>query len=221
MAEHAKAFVVLKTALMSSPVLKGPKYNGSSFTITTDGCKDGFAGVLTQRFQWTSLHSNTHTQTHPIAFASKCTSDSESCYKPYLLEFTALKYSLDKFSDTIAGYPVEVKTDCLALWDTILNNKLNATHARWLDGIMGHNIRNHPNALLWPHKVCSISLTTVGTVVLCHIAIAQHCLHCCQPFGCSLYRPPHMVRSLLGLYDQSNSTRLWQKKRRSFFCTRP
>ena len=34
-AEHAKAFVVLKTALTSSPVLKGPKYDGSSFTVTT------------------------------------------------------------------------------------------------------------------------------------------------------------------------------------------
>ena len=129
MAEHAKAFVVLKTVLMSSPVLKGPKYDGSSFTITTDGCKDGFVGVLTQCFQWTSSCGNTHTQTHPIAFTSKCTSDSESRYKPYLLEFAALKYSLDKFSDTKASYPVEVKMDCLALRDTILNKKLNATHA--------------------------------------------------------------------------------------------
>ena len=149
-AEHAKAFVVLKTALMSSPVLKGPKYDGSSFTVTTDGCKDSFVGVLTQCFQWTSSRGNTHTQTHPIAFASKCTSDSESHYKPYLLEFAALKYSLDKFSDTIAGYLVEVETDCLALQDTILNNKLNATHAWWLDGIMGHNIvdiHHHPGCL--------------------------------------------------------------------------
>ena len=118
---------MLKTALTSSPVLKGPKYNGSSFTITTDGCKDGFVGVLTQRFQWTSSCGNTHTQTHPITFASKCTSDSES-----------------------HGYPVEVKMDCLALQDTILNNKLNTTHARWLDGIMGHNIVDichHPGHL--------------------------------------------------------------------------
>ena len=78
MAEHAKAFVVLKAALTSSPVLKGPKYDSSSFTVTTDGCKDGFAGVLTQCFQWTSSHGTIHTQMHPIAFASKRTSDSES-----------------------------------------------------------------------------------------------------------------------------------------------
>ena len=140
MAEHAKAFVVLKAAFTNSPVLKGPKYDSSSFTITTDGCKDGFAGVLTQCFQWTSSRGTIHTQTHPITFASKRTSDSESRYKPYLLEFATLKFSLDKFSDTIAGYPVEIEMDCQALRDTISNNKLNATHTRWLDGIMGHNI---------------------------------------------------------------------------------
>ena len=50
--EHDKVFVTLKIALTNSPVLKGPKYNGSSFTVTTDRCKDGFAGVLTQRFEW-------------------------------------------------------------------------------------------------------------------------------------------------------------------------
>jgi hypothetical protein len=52
----------------------------------------------------------------------------------------ALKHSLDKFSDAIGGYPVEIETDCQALRDTIINNKMNATHARWLDGIMGHHI---------------------------------------------------------------------------------
>ena len=62
-----------------------------------------------------------------------------------MLEFAALKFSLDKFSDTIAGYPVEIEMDCQALRDTISNNKLNVTHARWLDGIMGHNIIDIPH----------------------------------------------------------------------------
>ena len=52
--EHNKAFIILKTALTSAPVLKGPKYNGTSFIVTTDGCKDGFDGVLSQQFEWTS-----------------------------------------------------------------------------------------------------------------------------------------------------------------------
>jgi hypothetical protein len=115
--------------------------------VTTDGCKDGFAGILSQRFKWEDKRGVTHTRIHPIAFASKRTSDSESRYQPYLLEFATLKFSLDKFTNVIGGYPIEIKTNCKALHDTIINNKLNATHACWLDGIMGHHIvdcRNHP-----------------------------------------------------------------------------
>ena len=46
---------------------------------------------------------------HPIAFASKRTSTSEKKYKPFLLEFAALKFSLDKFSDIVYGYPIKIK----------------------------------------------------------------------------------------------------------------
>ena len=138
--EHDKAFVVLKTALTSAPVLKGLKYDGTSFIVTTDGCKDGFAGILSQQFEWTSPKLKTQTCVHPIVFASKHTSEAESWYKPYLLEFAALRFSLNKFADTISGYPGELETDCQALRDTIINNNLNSTHAQWLDGIMGHNI---------------------------------------------------------------------------------
>jgi hypothetical protein len=77
---------------------------------------------------------------HPIAFASKRTSKSEEKYKPFLLEFAALKFGLDKFSDTIWGFPVEIETDCQALRDHLLNDKLSATHARWRDGILAHQI---------------------------------------------------------------------------------
>jgi hypothetical protein len=112
---HNKAFIVLKVALSSAPVVKSPKYDGSHFIVTTDGCKDGFAGVLSQGFSWVDQKGNTHNRIHPIAFASKRTSDAETRYQPYLLEFAALKYSLDKFSDVIGGYPVEIETDCQAL----------------------------------------------------------------------------------------------------------
>jgi len=33
-------------------MVKGPKYDRSHFIVTTDGCKDGFARVLAQRFEW-------------------------------------------------------------------------------------------------------------------------------------------------------------------------
>lgn len=53
---------------------------------------------------------------HPIAYASKHTSLSEAHYKPFLLEFAALKFTLDKF-DIIWGFPIEIETDCQALRD--------------------------------------------------------------------------------------------------------
>lgn len=77
---------------------------------------------------------------HPIAFASKRTSLAESHYKPFLLEFAALKFSFNKFSDIVYGYPVEVETDCQALCDVLMSDKLNATHARWRDGVLAYNI---------------------------------------------------------------------------------
>jgi hypothetical protein len=123
--------MAVKVALTSAPIVKGPKYNG---------CKDGFGWIISQHFKWEDKQGATHTQIHPIAFASKQTSDSESHYQPYLLEFAALKFSLDKLFNVIGGCHVEIETDCKALCDTIVNNKLNATHTGWLDGIMGHHI---------------------------------------------------------------------------------
>ena len=64
----------------------------------------------------------------------------ESQYKPFLLEFMVLKFTFNKFSDIIYGYPVEVEMDCQALRDILLSNKLIVTHAQWQDGVLAHNI---------------------------------------------------------------------------------
>ena len=138
--EHTKAFIALKAAMTAEPVLKGPKWDGTPFIVTTDGCKDAFGAVLTQRFETVLPSGKVVTRLHPIAFASKRTSKSEEKYKPFLLEFAALKFALDKFSDTIWGFPVEIETDCQALRDHLLNDKLSSTHARWREGILAHQI---------------------------------------------------------------------------------
>ena len=80
------------------------------------------------------------TRLHSIGFASKRTFTSEEKYKPFLLEFVALKYSFDKFADIMYGYPVEVEMDCQALCDILLSNKLSATHTHWRDRVLAHNI---------------------------------------------------------------------------------
>ena len=138
--EHTRAFIALKAAMTAEPVLKGPKWDGTPFIVTTDGCKDAFGAVLAQRFETVLPSGKVVTRLHPIAFASKRTSKSEEKYKPFLLEFAALKFALDKFSDTIWGFPVEIETDCQALRDHLLNDKLSSTHARWREGILAHQI---------------------------------------------------------------------------------
>ena len=139
-AEHTKAFLNLKAEMTSEPVLRGPKWDGSPFIITTDGSQDAFGAVLSQRFEYTLPSGKVIRRLHPLGFASKRTSKTEEKYKPFLLEFAALKFGLDKFADITWGFPIEVETDCQALRDHLLNDKLSATHARWRDGILAHQI---------------------------------------------------------------------------------
>lgn len=95
-------------------VLQAPRYDGSNFVVTSDGCAEGFAAVLSQRTRTQNTAGKWTERLHPIGFASKRTSSTEQNYKPFLLEFAALKFALDKFSDIIWGFPVEVETDCQA-----------------------------------------------------------------------------------------------------------
>ena len=137
---HTKAFINLKAEMTAEPVLRGPRWDGTPFIITTDGSQDAFGAVLTQRSEYTLPSGKIVRKLHPIAFASKRTSKTEEKYKPFLLEFAALKFGLDKFADITWGFPIEVETDCQALRDHLLNDKLSATHARWWDGILAHQI---------------------------------------------------------------------------------
>ncbi|KAI6025244.1 hypothetical protein PISMIDRAFT_78150, partial [Pisolithus microcarpus 441] len=71
-----KAFQQLKQVLMSEPVLRAPRFDGTPFILTTDGCKDGFGDslptvVLAQHFEMTLAGGQKVTVVHPIGFASK------------------------------------------------------------------------------------------------------------------------------------------------------
>ena len=138
--KHTKAFLNLKAEMTNEPVLRGPKWDGSPFIVTTDRCQDAFGAILTQRFKYTLPSGKVIRRLHPLGFASKRTSKTEEKYKPFLLEFAALKFGLDKFADITWGFPIEIETDCQALHDHLLNDKLSATHARWRDGILAHQI---------------------------------------------------------------------------------
>jgi len=138
--QHTAAFLKLKAIMTLEPVFKGPRWDGMPFIVTSDGSKDTFGTILAQRSTTVLTSGRTVTKLHPITFTSKRTSKTEEKYKPFLLEFARLKFALDKFSDVIWGFPVEVEMDCQALRDHLMNDKLSATHARWRDGILSHQI---------------------------------------------------------------------------------
>ena len=45
---HTKAFIDLKAEMTAELVLRGPKWDGTPFIITTDGSQDALGAVLTQ-----------------------------------------------------------------------------------------------------------------------------------------------------------------------------
>ena len=93
-----------------------------------------------QKFKYTLPSGKTVQRLHPLGFVSKRTSRTKEKYKPFLLEFAALKFGLDKFSDITWGFLIEIEMDCQALRDHLLNDKLSATHAHWRDRILAHQI---------------------------------------------------------------------------------
>jgi len=89
---------------LEEPVLQAPKFDGTPFILITDVSKDGFGAVLAQCFTTDLPNGETETEIHPIGYASKHTAPAGEHYKPYVLEFTTLKFGLDHFSNTIWGF---------------------------------------------------------------------------------------------------------------------
>jgi len=139
-AEQQKAFVLLKCLLSEEPLVKPPQYDGRPFRVTSDGSMQGFAGFLSQPFTTTDNNGKEVTRWHPISYCSKRTSKSEAKYEPFLLEFAALKFCLDEFEPYIYGSPLEIETDCQALRDCLLQEKMSVHHSRWKESILAHNI---------------------------------------------------------------------------------
>jgi hypothetical protein len=93
------AFMALKIALSSEPVLRRPHFEGTPFIVTTDGCKAGFDAVLMQeqstlpdrRVVDRGLQLHMRQSAHP---------NQKNGTNHSLLEFAALKFGMEK----ILGY---------------------------------------------------------------------------------------------------------------------
>ena len=128
--EQQKAFLTLKIAMTLAPVLKALQYDGRVFKVVTDGSKKGFGGVLSQEFKTDDPKLKQKKAWHPITFCSKRTSPSEERNEPFLLEFAALKITLDEFDHLTYGSQIEIEMYCQVLRDILLNKRQSATHAQ-------------------------------------------------------------------------------------------
>ena len=108
--------------------------------MTKLSTKEESAPCTATPFTSTDTKGKEITRWHPISYCSKRTSTSEAKYEPFLLEFAALKFSLDEFEPYIYGSPLEIETDCQALRDCLLQEKMSVHHSRWKESILAHNI---------------------------------------------------------------------------------
>lgn len=153
--KHGAAFLQVKQALVSSGVLKEPRYD-QPFVVQSDWSTEGMGAVLLQEYevykdtlgQWQldvdSMHGE---QEHPckkiafpIAYASRKCLPSESRYSAHLGELAAAKFALDKFASFTFGQPIILVTSCTALRDILRSKKMPAAHARWREQLLAHNI---------------------------------------------------------------------------------
>ena len=106
------SFTTLRQCLIEGPIIAMPDLdpNSKPFYVITDASKYGIAGILLQKGDDGLLH--------PIFYASRTTTDSESTkYSQYQLEMAAIVWSLGVFKPYLRhkAIPFTLQTDCSAL----------------------------------------------------------------------------------------------------------
>lgn len=116
-----KSFDQLKAALLSAPILAHPNYT-LPMIILPDACGFGIGAVLSQSVEGVE---------HPLAYASRLLSPSETNYSITEKECLALIWSLQKFRPLIWGCKLKIVTDHEALCWLRTKKDLAGRLARW------------------------------------------------------------------------------------------
>ena len=136
--KEEQAFLALKEACTSAPVLGYPDYS-IPFILHTDSSTDGLGAVLYQQ------QGESKDDIRVIAYASRSLTTSEINYAPNKLEFLALKWVVtDKFKEYLYGEnKFEVYTDNNPLTYILTTAKLDACGQRWVTDLANFNFTLH------------------------------------------------------------------------------
>lgn len=119
--EADKAFINLKTALTTAPVLGCPDFT-KQFRIQCDASNKGIGGVLIQEINGAEK---------PIAYTSRKLSDRESKYSTSERELLSVLHSIEQFRPYIEGSHFKVVTDHSALQWLYKTKDPHGRLARW------------------------------------------------------------------------------------------
>lgn len=114
------AFVKLKNALVSSPVLATPDFS-QKFEIHCDASNYGIGVVLCQG-----------PDEHPVAFASRKFRGAETRYSTPEKECLAVLFGIHKFRPYVEGYEFSIITDCSSLTYLFRQENPPDRLARWI-----------------------------------------------------------------------------------------
>lgn len=119
--ETENAFINLKTALTSTPVLCIPDY-AKPFSIQTDASNKGIGAVLVQEIDG---------QDKPIAYTSRKLSDRECKYSASERELLSVLHAIEQFRPYVEGSHFKVISDHSALQWLHKNKDPHGRLARW------------------------------------------------------------------------------------------
>lgn len=125
--ESESAFLELKQAITSAPVLALPNFD-EEFFIETDASGLGIGAVLTQR-------------KHPVAFLSKCLSPKNQALSTYEKEMLAVLFAVEKWRPYLLGHQFTILTDHQPLQHMFNQRISTPAQHKWVSKLLGYNYR--------------------------------------------------------------------------------
>ena len=125
--DHEAAFLAIKKALMSQPVLRLPEYGpgAGKFILQTDASEVGLGAVLLQT-------DTTTGKQHPVVYLSRNLKDPERKYDVKRLEGLAVVWAINKLQHYLRGSKFECQTDHANLrWILEAQHFRHPQVARW------------------------------------------------------------------------------------------